>query len=53
VELGKFGLTHIWQGQQENDVIRKSKIIKERCNDIDRTCFQKGGKKFDWYFIMK
>lgn len=44
VESDKLGLTYIWQGEQENDIIRVSRINEGRCSYIDRIYFQRRGK---------
>jgi hypothetical protein len=35
-ELESIGLTYIWHNQQEWDTSRLRRIIRERCNDIER-----------------
>jgi hypothetical protein len=35
-ELESIGLVYIWHSQQEWDTGRPRRIIRERCNDIER-----------------
>jgi hypothetical protein len=35
-ELYNIGLTFVWRKQQESNLKEVKKIVKDRCNDIDR-----------------
>jgi hypothetical protein len=46
-ELERIELAYIWQSQAENNANKLCKILRERCNDIERQCiFEHMWKEF-------
>jgi hypothetical protein len=53
-ELKKIGIAYIWQSQSEINVNKICKIIRERCNDIERqNIFSNISGNIPWYFTAK